>query len=216
MQREDNFRHKGLRKKLLESLYESGIHNEDVLKAIYSIPRHLFFDPIFEEEAYLNKAFPIGCKQTISHPYTVAYQSQALEIKSKDRVLEIGTGSGYQTCVLCALGAKVYTIERFAELSKAAQKMVRSFGYMPYFAVGDGTLGLPRLAPFDKIIVTAGAPAIHEKLIEQLNFGGKMIIPVGSKEIQTMKLIEKDMDGKIKELDLENFKFVPLIGSEGW
>lgn len=212
----DNYRSKGLRKKLVKTLIEKGISDKLVLEAINAIPRHLFLDSAFMEHAYKDKAFPIGKGQTISHPYTVAYQTETLGIKKGDKVLEIGTGSGYQTCVLAQLGADIYTIERHKELSKNAKKIISSLGFKATYFTGDGTKGIPEKAPFDKIIVTAGAPIVSQSLIEQLNVNGKLLIPIGDKDTQTMNLITKDNSGQISHSKLEKFQFVPLIGEEGW
>lgn len=212
----DNYRTKGLRKKLIMELEQLGIKDKKVLDAFEKIPRHLFLDSAFLNHAYQNKAFPIGHGQTISHPYTVAFQTELLEIKKNDKVLEIGTGSGFQTCILSVLSTNVYTIERISELSKNAQKIVSKLLLKANFIIGDGSKGLGAKAPFDKIIVTAGAPTITSELLEQLAPLGKMVIPVGNKEEQCMYLIEKDLDNGIIQKKLTNFQFVPLIGENGW
>jgi protein-L-isoaspartate(D-aspartate) O-methyltransferase len=208
---EDSFLHKGLRRKLVEELRTKGIHDENVLKAINSVPRHLFMDSGFVHFAYKDKAFPIAANQTISQPYTVAYQSQMLEICRGDKVLEIGTGSGYQSAVLAELGAKVYTIERHKVLSMGAQALLPSLGYRPHFFYGDGFKGLPTYAPFDKIIVTAGAPELPELLIEQLKPKGKMIIPIGDNSRQVMHLIEKEDNNQYSSSEHGDFMFVPML-----
>ena len=188
----DSFRHKGLRKKLVETLREKGIVDKNVLQAIEKVPRHLFLDSSFMEYAYEDRAFPIGFGQTISQPYTVAFQTSLLEISSNDKVLEIGTGSGYQSCVLLEIGAKVFTVERQKSLFTKTKQLLPSIGYNPKFFYGDGYKGLSTFAPFDKIIVTAGAPYIPDALIEQLKVGGKLVIPVGEGNKQIMiRIIKK-------------------------
>lgn len=208
---EDSYLHKGLRRRLVEEIKNKGITNEKVLEAINKVPRHLFMDSSFVHFAYKDKAFPIASKQTISQPYTVAFQSQLLDIVPGDKVLEVGTGSGYQAAVLLELGAKVYTIERFKVLSMSAQTLLPRIGYRPQFFYGDGFEGLPTYAPFDKIIVTAGAPEMPEKLIEQLKVGGRLVIPVGGSEVQTMKLIVKEEDGSLNISEHGSFLFVPML-----
>lgn len=212
----DNYRHKGLRKNLVSNLKLKGITDTKVLAAIEKVPRHFFLDSAFEEKAYEDKPFQIGEEQTISQPYTVAFQSQLLQIKKMDKVLEIGTGSGYQAAILAELGANLYTIERHKSLYLKAKKLLEQLGYRAYFFYGDGTLGLPKSAPFDKIIVTAGAPVVPETLIEQLKNGGRMVIPVGNELRQKMLLITKDSFGKIHQKEEGDFLFVPLIGEKGW
>src|ERR1700761_1942776 len=182
----DNYREKGARKKLVEILKEKGIEDERVLKAIGKVPRHFFFDETFWNQAYKDIAFPIGEEQTISQPYTVAYQTELLHIKKGDKVLEIGTGSGYQCCILMELGAKVYTIERQQKLYERTKLVLPHIGYKPNFFCGDGSIGLAKHAPFDKIIVTAGAPTVPEILLKQLNLGGLLVIPVGDESSQKM------------------------------
>jgi len=197
---EDTYRHKGLRKKLAEGIREKGITDERVLNAIDNIPRHYFLESAFDELAYADRAFPIGEGQTISQPYTVAYQSQLLEIKPFDKVLEIGTGSAYQAVVLALMGAQVYTIERQKKLYEEHRGFVLRSKYpnIKYF-YGDGYEGLPTYAPFDKVIVTAAAPYIPPKLIDQLKPGGKMVIPVGEGNIQRMLRRTKQLDGSVTE-----------------
>lgn len=208
---QDNYRHKGLRKQLVDTIVKRGITNDSVLKAINKVPRHLFMDSSFLEFAYEDKAFPIGAGQTISQPYTVAFQSQLLEVTKGDKILEVGTGSGYQACVLMELGAKVYTIERQKELYLKTKKLFLKLGYKPKLATyGDGYKGLPSYAPFDKIIVTAGAPFIPEALSHQLKIGGMLVIPVGE-EIQTMKRLIKITEQEIREEDFGDFHFVPML-----
>lgn len=206
----DTFRHKGMRKELVAYLRTKGITDEAVLTAIDNIPRHLFMDGAFLEFAYQDKAFPIAAGQTISQPFTVAFQTQLLHIIKGDKVLEIGTGSGYQTAVLCELGAKVFTIERQRPLFLKSQQILKELGYMPKQFYGDGYIGQPNFAPFDKIIVTAGAPFIPPKLVEQLKPGGILIIPVGE-NVQTMIEIRKNADGTTTQTEYGEFRFVPLL-----
>lgn len=208
---EDSFLHKGLRRKLVEELRSKGITNKEVLDAINKVPRHLFMDSGFVHFAYKDKAFPIASNQTISQPYTVAFQSEILHITPGEKVLEIGTGSGYQSAVLIELGAKVFTIERHKNLSLGAQTLLPRLGYRPQFFYGDGFEGLPTYAPFDKIIVTAGASQMPQKLIKQLKPGGKMIIPIGDAENQVMYLVEKNNDGTIETSEHGSFLFVPML-----
>lgn len=208
---QDSYRHKGLRKKLVDSIRERGINAAFVLEAINKVPRHLFMDSSFLEFAYEDKAFPIGSGQTISQPYTVAFQTQLLEISKNDKVLEVGTGSGYQSCVLMELGAKVYTIERQKELYQKAKLLFPKLGYRPKLVTyGDGYKGLPTYGPFDKIIVTAGAPFIPKALVNQLKPGGILVIPVGE-DVQTMKRVLKAEDETLIEEDFGAFKFVPML-----
>ena len=209
---EDTYRHKGLRKQLVETLRQKGITDERVLNAINNIPRHYFLDSAFDKVAYEYRAFPIADSQNISQPYTVAYQTQLLEIKQYDKVLEIGTGSGYQAIVLAEMGAQVYTIERQKKLFDEHRKFVLRNRYpnIKYF-YGDGYEGLPTYAPFDKIIVTAAAPQVPPKLIGQLKNGGLMVIPVGEGAVQKMMRIRKNTDGSIIEEILDNFSFVPMV-----
>lgn len=208
---DDSFLHKGLRRKLVEELKLKGIVDERVLEAVGKIPRHLFMDSGFVHFAYKDQAFPIAANQTISQPYTVAFQSQMLEIKEGDKVLEIGTGSGYQSAVLVELGAKVYTIERHKVLSMGAQVLLPKLGYRPHFFYGDGFKGLPTYAPFDKIIITAGAPEMPRLLIEQLKPGGKMIVPIGDSNNQVMYLVEKKSDNTCSVTEHGDFLFVPML-----
>lgn len=208
---DDNFRHKGLRAKLVEEICSKGIRDEMVLKAINKVPRHAFMDSGFINFSYKDKAFPIGAGQTISQPYTVAFQTELLQVRKFEKVLEVGTGSGYQTAVLLEIGAKVYTIERQRELYLKAQEQLPKLGYHPQFFYGDGYQGLPTYGPFDKILVTAGAPNIPEKLMEQLTVGGRMVIPVGSSNQQEMKLVEKKGQEDYKITNHGTFVFVPLL-----
>jgi len=210
---EDTYRHKGLRKKLVQGIQAKGISDERVLAAILEIPRHFFLDSAFDEKAYEDIAFPIGEGQTISQPYTVAYQSQLLEIKPFQKVLEIGTGSAYQAVVLAELGAQVYTIERQKKLFEANKSFqwLKKYSSIKYF-YGDGYQGLPTYAPFDRVIITAAAPEVPAKLIEQLKPGGIMVIPVGAGDIQLMKRITKLENGTLKEEVFDRFSFVPMLG----
>ena len=214
-QTEDTYRHKGLRKKLVDIVKGKGITDEKVLQAIEKIPRHFFLDSAFDEVAYEDKAFPIAEHQTISQPYTVAYQTQLLEIKPFDKVLEIGTGSAYQACVLAELGAQVFTIERQKKLfdSNKLFSWIRKYPNIKYF-YGDGYEGLPTFAPFDKVIITAAAPEVPQKLISQLKTGGMMVIPVGTGDVQTMKRLIKQPDGSVKEEIFDRFSFVPMLGGK--
>ena len=212
---EDNYRQRGLRQKLVKKLAEKGIKDEAVLAAINRVPRHVFFENALLDHAYQDKAFPIGEGQTISQPYTVAFQTEKLDIKPGDKVLEIGTGSGYQACVLLELKAKVYTIEYNRKLYDTVREMLPSLGYKPYFFYGDGSIGLPQKAPFNKIIVTAGAPVVPTALTEQLAEDGILVIPVGDREKQVMLRIHKK-NGKLIKEEYANFAFVPLLGEQGW
>jgi protein-L-isoaspartate(D-aspartate) O-methyltransferase len=208
----DSYRHKGLRKQLVDVIRGKGITDERVLQAILEIPRHFFIDSAFDQIAYEDRAFPIAEGQTISQPYTVAYQTQLLETVAHDKVLEVGTGSAYQATVLAMMGAQVYTIERQKQLYIHNKEFVylTHFPSIRYF-YGDGYQGLPTYAPFDKIIVTAAAPAVPENLLEQLKPGGKMVIPVGEGKIQQMLRIYKDPNGEIHEEVFDNFSFVPML-----
>lgn len=210
---EDTYRHKGLRKKLVQGIQAKGITDERVLDAILEVPRHFFLDSAFDEVAYEDRAFPIGEGQTISQPYTVAYQSQLLEIKPFMKVLEVGTGSAYQAVVLAEMGAMVYTIERQKKLfdSNDEFKFLKKYPTIKFF-YRDGYEGLPTFAPFDRVIITAAAPFVPPKLIEQLKVGGMMVIPVGSGDIQQMKRITKLEDGAVKEEVFDRFSFVPMLG----
>ncbi|GAB4231530.1 MAG: protein-L-isoaspartate(D-aspartate) O-methyltransferase [Ekhidna sp.] len=213
---EDTYKHKGLRKQLVREIIHKGIKDEGVLSAIGKIPRHFFFDKIFDQHAYEDKAFPIEAGQTISQPYTVAFQSELLEVKPGDKILEIGTGSGYQACVLVELGAVVYSIEYQKKLYQKAIRFLPSLGYQPHMYHGDGSKGLARFAPYDGIIVTAGAPTVPEDLIEQLKVGGRLVIPVGDSKSQAMLKIVKLSSNKIRKEVFNNFSFVPLRGAHGW
>lgn len=209
---EDSYRHKGLRKKLVELLQRKGITDERVLEAISVIPRHFFLDSAFDEKAYEDIAFPIAVGQTISQPYTVAYQTQLLEVKPFEKLLEIGTGSAYQASVLAEMGAQVYTIERQKVLFDQTKQFAHLKKYRNIkFFYGDGFEGLPTFAPFDKVLITAAAPFIPEKLVAQLKPGGKMVIPVGEGAVQQMKRLTKQADGSTREEVFEEFSFVPML-----
>jgi protein-L-isoaspartate(D-aspartate) O-methyltransferase len=207
----DTAKHQGLRNQLVKLLQEKGIVDKNVLKAINKIPRHLFLNSSFEDYAYQDKAFPIGAGQTISQPYTVAFQSQLLEIKKEDKILEIGTGSGYQTAVLCLMGAKVFSVERQNELFKQTSALLPKLGIRPkHLSFGDGYKGLPNHAPFDSIIVTAGAPTIPKPLMAQLKIGGRLVIPVGDKN-QIMTMLIRKNETQFEKHEFGDFKFVPLL-----
>ncbi|MCP4053320.1 MULTISPECIES: protein-L-isoaspartate(D-aspartate) O-methyltransferase [Mesoflavibacter] len=207
----DTFKHKGLRQKLVAVLKAKGITNNDVLNAIGKIPRHLFMDSSFLDHAYQDKAFPIAADQTISQPYTVAFQTELMQVKRGDKVLEIGTGSGYQTAVLCELGAKVYSIERQHELFKLTSRFLPKIGYRAKKLIfGDGYKGLVEEAPFDSIIVTAGAPFVPKPLLAQLKIDGRLVIPVGD-NVQTMTLFVRKGQTDFEKTEFGEFRFVPLL-----
>jgi protein-L-isoaspartate(D-aspartate) O-methyltransferase len=212
---EDNYRQRGLRNKLVRLLRQKGITDDRVLAAIGKVPRHVFFENAFLEHAYQDKAFPIGEGQTISQPYTVAFQTQLLLVQPGQTVLEIGTGSGYQACILLELGAAVHTIEYNRKLYEKARKLLPQLGYRPHFHLGDGSKGLPAFAPFNRILVTAGAPEIPEALTQQLADNGVLVIPVGDREKQVMVRLTKKA-GKLIREDFDYFSFVPLLGEQGW
>ena len=209
---DDTYRHKGLRKKLIDILRQKGITDEAVLAAMNNIPRHFFLDSAFDEIAYEDRAFPIGEKQTISQPYTVAYQTQLLQVRPYDKILEIGTGSIYQATVLAEMGAQVFTIERQKVLFEKTRNYIFKSKYSKLkFFYGDGYEGLPTYAPFDKVIITAAAPFIPPKLIDQMKTGGKMVVPVDEGIHQRMLRITKNADGSISEEAFDNFSFVPML-----
>lgn len=207
----DTLKHKGLRKILVEEVRKKGISNENVLDAIGKVPRHLFLDSSFERFAYTDVAFPIGSGQTISQPYTVAFQSELLKVKKGDKILEVGTGSGYQACVLVDLGAKVFSIERQHKLFLRTKEFLPSIGYNPKLFYGDGYQGLPTFAPFDKIIITAGAPEIPKALLTQLKIGGILVIPLGENEQQIMTSITRLSETEFEQEKYGNFSFVPML-----
>jgi len=207
----DTYKHKGLRNQLVETIRKKGIADENILAAIGKIPRHLFLDSSFLEYAYQDKPFPIGSGQTISQPYTVAFQTELLEVKPKEKVLEIGTGSGYQACVLEELGARVFTIERQKKLYHKYKKFLVKLGYKAKVFYGDGYKGLPAYAPFDKILITAGAPSLPEELAEQVKPGGMIVVPLGSSGVQIMTRYIKTEDGNLHKEDHGSFRFVPLL-----
>jgi protein-L-isoaspartate(D-aspartate) O-methyltransferase len=207
----DSFKHKGLRKKLIQTIKSKGINNTNVLSAIGKVPRHLFMDSGFIDHAYQDKAFPIGADQTISQPFTVAFQTELLEVNKGDKVLEVGTGSGYQAAVLCELGANVFSIERQGDLYKKVVNFLPSINYYPKKIVyGDGYKGLKEEAPFDSIIVTAGAPFVPKTLLNQLKIGGRLVIPVGE-NIQVMTLYVRVSEKKFNMKEFGEFQFVPLL-----
>ncbi len=213
---QDEYKHKGMRRSLIRTLVQKGIEDERVLQAISQVPRHFFFEKVFLEQAYQDKAFPIGEGQTISQPYTVAFQSQLLNVKPGEKVLEIGTGSGYQCCVLLELGARVYTIEYIRKLHEKARTMLPAMGYRATFIHGDGSRGLPSYAPYDKIIVTAGAPTVPNDLLRQLAVGGSLVIPVGDDRQQKMLRLTKQSENRILKEEYDFFSFVKLRGAQGW
>ena len=207
----DTAKHQGLRNQLVSILEEKGIADKSVLGAIKKIPRHLFLNSSFEDYAYQDKAFPIGAGQTISQPYTVAFQSQILEVKKEHKILEIGTGSGYQTAVLCLLGAKVYSVERQKELFKQTSNLFPKLNIRPkHLSFGDGYKGLPSYAPFDSIIVTSGAPFIPQPLKAQLKIGGRLVIPLGE-EVQIMTMLIRKNETQFEKHEFGEFRFVPLL-----
>ena len=213
---EDNYRHKGMRKSLVEELKNKGINDENVLNAINTVPRHVFLESSFLNFAYQDKAFPIGSGQTISQPFTVAFQSSLLNLEKNMKVLEIGTGSGYQACVLAAMGAKVFSIERQRKLYTKTKAFLAEFPYRIKMFLGDGYKGLPTYAPFDRILITAAAPEIPQDLINQLKVGGIMVIPLSENDDhQTMLRLTKQEDGSLKREEYGDFRFVPMLKGVG-
>lgn len=208
---QDTYKHKGLRKQLIEELRLKGISNQSILEAFNKIPRHFFLDLAFEKQAYSNMAFQIGAGQTISHPYTVAFQTQLLNPVKGEKILEIGTGSGFQTCILCQLGLKVYSIERQRELFIKAKTIIHHFHFSPTLFFGDGYKGLPTYAPFDKILVTCGAPHIPDTLLQQLKIGGILVIPLGAGNVQEMQRITKISETEFQTENFGDFSFVPML-----
>ncbi|UCS92813.1 protein-L-isoaspartate(D-aspartate) O-methyltransferase [Echinicola marina] len=213
---EDSYSHKGQRKALVKTLENKGIMDKKVLNAIGTIPRHFFFDSALHSHAYDDKAFPIGEGQTISQPFTVAFQTELLNVQPGDKVLEIGTGSGYQAAILYLLGAEVHSIEYNKKLYQRTKKFLPKIGININFYQGDGSLGLPEQAPFDKIIVTAGAPVVPNSLLKQLKIGGILVIPVGDRKTQKMMKFIKKTAKQVSQESYSNFAFVPLLGKEGW
>ncbi len=207
----DSFEAKGKRKRLVAELRQKGISDEEVLRAIDTVPRHLFMDPAFLIHAYVDKAFPISSGQTISQPYTVAVQTSLLRVKKRDKILEVGTGSGYQAAVLAEMGAKVYTIERYRDLYLKAQKTIALLGYNIDFFYGDGYAGKPQYGPFDGIIVTAAAPETPAELLSQLKIGGRLVIPLGGSSSQTMTAIERTGEDSFENTGHGSFAFVPML-----
>ena len=207
----DSYKHKGLRKRLIETVKNKGVENQKVLNAIMNVPRHLFMAKGFEERAYQDNAFPIAADQTISQPYTVAFQTDLLDITKGDKVLEVGTGSGYQAAVLLELGVKLYTIERQRELFQSSQILLKRLNYYPFCYYGDGYKGLPTYAPFDKILITAGAEEVPEELLKQLKIGGTLVAPIGPRHTQDMLKITKVDDQKFKKESFGKFVFVPML-----
>ncbi|TYZ08396.1 protein-L-isoaspartate(D-aspartate) O-methyltransferase [Hymenobacter lutimineralis] len=212
----DTYRHRGQRRALVAELRRKGIYDERVLRALEQVPRHLFFEPGFREHAYQDKAFPIGEGQTISQPYTVAFQTQLLQVRPQDRVLEIGTGSGYQCCVLLELTPHVWSIEYNAVLFARTQRLLAQLHRPAHLSCGDGSLGFPDQAPFDKIIVTAGSPSLPRPLLRQLRVGGSLVIPVGTEQSQRMVRVVRESEESFVREDFEEFRFVPLLGQAGW
>jgi protein-L-isoaspartate(D-aspartate) O-methyltransferase len=213
---EDTFKLRGRREQLVRKLQENGIRDARVLEAFRRVKRHAFIESAFVEQAYEDGPLPIGQGQTISQPYTVAYQTQLLQQPPGSRVLEIGTGSGYQCAILLEMGYEVYSIERNEALCERAQHILAQLGYRPHLVCGDGSLGWPEHAPYDAILVTAAAPEVPPALLEQLAQGGRMVIPVGGRALQTMWVIERDTSDQLHWKKQANFKFVPLVGKSGW
>ncbi len=208
---QDSFKYKGMRKKLIQELREKGIKDESILEAFDAVPRHFFLDSAFAEQAYSNMPFQIGSGQTISHPFTVAFQTELLALKKGEKVLEIGTGSGYQTCILAQLGMKVFSIERHKALHLKAKNIIQQLKFNVRLSFGDGFKGLPTYAPFDKIIITCGAPFVPVELVKQLKIGGIMIIPVGEGEKQQMLKIIKTAENETTTEEFGVFSFVPML-----
>ena len=207
----DSFEAKGKRNKLVDELRAKGISDENVLKAIDAVPRHLFMDPAFLIHAYVDKAFPITSGQTISQPYTVAVQTSLLKVKKRDKILEVGTGSGYQAAILAEMGAKVYTIERYRDLFMEAQRTLTTLGYSAHFFFGDGYEGKPQYGPYEGIIITAAAPEVPEKLLQQLKIGGKLVVPLGESGSQVMTVVQRTETDTFEYSSHGDFVFVPML-----
>jgi len=210
------FKFKGLRQKLVKELSKKGISDENVLNAMEKVKRHLFVDELLQDSAYEDRALPIAFNQSISQPYTVAFQTQLLQAQKGMRVLEIGLGSGYQAAVLCEMGLTVFSVERIKDLANATKKLLNNLGYDVTIKIGDGTLGWQTFAPYDRILVTAASPSVPEPLLQQLVVGGILVIPVGDKETQKMYQIRKISENQYETKIYDEFKFVPLIGDKGW
>lgn len=212
----DTFKHKGKRARLVEILSEKGITDERVLHAIGTIPRHFFVEGVFASDAYEDKALPIHSGQTISQPFTVAFQTQLLQLKPKMKVLEIGTGSGYQAAVLCAMGVRLFTVELDQRLHREAKSRLSELDYSPKMECGDGSLGWPRYQPYEAILVTAASPSIPEPLKRQLEVGGRLVIPVGERGLQQMKVVTRKSRDEFEVETFQDFRFVPLLGKFGF
>lgn len=212
----DTYKDKGARRQLVQELQQKGIIDKAVLNAIGKVPRHFFIHQDFRYHAYIDKAFPIGEGQTISQPYTVAYQTQLLNVQPGDKVLEIGTGSGYQAAILAELGAELFSVERQEKLYKKTKALLVKMGYKMLLLLSDGSMGYAAQAPYDKIIVTAGAPSVPDTLLAQLKVGGILVIPVGDNQTQVMHSIVKTGENSYEDIALDAFKFVPLIGNKAW
>lgn len=212
----NNPKFKKRRERLVQKLEDKGIKDQRVLEAFSIVPRHIFVDTALQDRAYKDTALPIGKDQTISQPFTVASQTELLEIKPGEKVLEIGTGSGYQAALLCELGAEVYTVERHKKLYEKARSTLKELGYSIRSKLGDGTLGWSAYSPYDAIVVTAGAPVVPDDLVDQLSINGRLVVPVGDEKRQQMRRIIKIREDEYEEEDYNDFKFVPLIGEKGW
>jgi protein-L-isoaspartate(D-aspartate) O-methyltransferase len=208
---EDTFRHKGLRKKLIDLLMDKGISNQQVLEAMSKVPRHFFIESYLDTRAYSDVALPLSDSQTISQPYTVAFQTELLDVQKGDRILEIGTGSGYQTAILLELGAKVYSVERIKNLHIKALNLMNQIKYFPSLFYGDGFDGLPRYAPFDKILITAGVAQIPNEILKQLKPGGRLVAPIGDSSAQVMTLIVRKSENEYTKTSYGEFVFVPML-----